>query len=134
MNLGTRLGAGWLLVFLLAAAIGRNLQDADTLTREYRLRFYNTQAPRHRVSPRQRLSAGGSRFATPGNRVYSAFLQELSGSNRVGSAAALPPAGSISFSKTVPLWFTMNVWIPLTPYSAGHATRPKPPINLPPTM
>src|ERR1700684_2847875 len=42
MKLGTRLGARWLLVFLLAATLGRNLQSADTLAREYRLRFYNT--------------------------------------------------------------------------------------------
>src|SRR5580698_9359973 len=42
MKLGIRLGARWLLVFLLAATIGRNLRSADTLPREYRLRFYNT--------------------------------------------------------------------------------------------
>jgi uncharacterized protein YcbK (DUF882 family) len=42
MNLGIRLGARCLLVFLLAAAIGRNLQSADALAREYRLRLYNT--------------------------------------------------------------------------------------------
>jgi len=67
-----------------------------------------------------------------GSRVYSAFVQDPSGSNRVTDGAALPPAGSISFSKTVPVWFTINVWMPVTPYSAGQATRPKPPINLPP--
>lgn len=67
-------------------------------------------------------------------QVYSTRIQEPSGSKRVTVAGALPAADSISFSKTVPLWFTMNVWIPLTPYSAGQATRPKPPINLPPTL
>jgi len=42
MKLGIRLAARWLPVFLLAATLGRNLQSADTLAREYRLRFYNT--------------------------------------------------------------------------------------------
>ena len=42
MKLGIRLGARWLLVFLLAATLGRNLQSAGTLARDYRLRFYNT--------------------------------------------------------------------------------------------
>jgi uncharacterized protein YcbK (DUF882 family) len=42
MKLGIRLGARWLLVLLLAATLGRTLQSADTLSHEYRLRFYNT--------------------------------------------------------------------------------------------
>jgi uncharacterized protein YcbK (DUF882 family) len=42
MKLATRPGARWLLLFLLVATLGRNLQSADTLSREYRLRFYNT--------------------------------------------------------------------------------------------
>jgi uncharacterized protein YcbK (DUF882 family) len=42
MKLGIRLGARWLLVFLIAATLGRDLQSADTLAHDYRLRFYNT--------------------------------------------------------------------------------------------
>jgi len=42
MKLGFRFGARWLPVFLLAAILERDLQSADTLAREYRLRFYNT--------------------------------------------------------------------------------------------
>ena len=42
MKLGIRLRAQWLLAFLLAATFGRTLESADTLPREYRLRFYNT--------------------------------------------------------------------------------------------
>lgn len=42
MKLGIRLDARWLLVFLLAVTLGRNLQSADALAREYRLRFYTT--------------------------------------------------------------------------------------------
>ena len=65
---------------------------------------------------------------------YSTRIQESSGSKRVTGAGVLPPAGSISFSYTAPLWFTMNVWIPVTPYSAGQATKANPPIILPPTV
>ena len=42
MKLGIRLGARWLLVFLLAATFGQNLQSAGPSPREYRLHFYNT--------------------------------------------------------------------------------------------
>ena len=42
MKLGIRLPARWLVVFLLAATFGRTLESAGTLSREYRLRFYNT--------------------------------------------------------------------------------------------
>jgi uncharacterized protein YcbK (DUF882 family) len=42
MKLGIRPAARWLSVFLLAATLGRNLQSADSLSRDYRLRFYNT--------------------------------------------------------------------------------------------
>ena len=42
MKFGIPVGNRWLLLFLLVATLGRNLQSADTLAREYRLRFFNT--------------------------------------------------------------------------------------------
>jgi uncharacterized protein YcbK (DUF882 family) len=42
MKIGIRLGARWLLVFLLIATLGRNLRSAEPSPRDYRLRFYNT--------------------------------------------------------------------------------------------
>jgi len=64
---------------------------------------------------------------------YSAFFQDLSGSNCFMAPTIFSVSFPKSLSNTTPSWLTINVITPVTPYEAGWATIAKPPIIFPRT-
>src|SRR5262249_3707959 len=77
------------------------------------------------------LKSSRAQFST---FVRSDFVQLLSGLKAFMAPARVAVVGPRSFSYTTPSWLTMNVITPETPYWAGYATIPKPPIIWPRTM
>src|SRR5262249_14616519 len=87
----------------------------------------------HGPNPRRHLNLlknGRAQFST---FVRSDFVQLVSGLNAFMVLARVAVVGPRSFSYTTPSWFTMKVITPDTPYCAGYATIPKPPIIWPRT-